>query len=141
MKITICSSARFIDEAKKIKEKLENNGIDTELFPEIIQIDGKKIHVLEFYRKRKISLSPSYSKIKKSLMKNYLKKIESSDGILVLNYGGYIGGNTFLEMGVAFYLEKKIYLWEPASENLPYLEEIVSMEPIILNKDLEKIIK
>ena len=51
---------------------------------------------------------------------------------------GYIGGNTLMEMGLAFYLKKKIYLLNEVPE-LPYKEEILGVKPIILNGDLSKI--
>ena len=41
-------------------------------------------------------------------------------------------------MGVAYYLEKPIYLLNPIPE-MPYTSEIEAMEPIVLNSDLSKI--
>jgi predicted RNA-binding protein with PUA domain len=66
------------------------------------------------------------------------------DAILILNLEkngikGYIGGNTFLEMGFAHVLNKKIFLLNPISE-MGYEDEIVAMKPVILNGDLDKII-
>ncbi len=62
---------------------------------------------------------------------------------MVCNYpkndiDGYIGANTLIEMGLAFYLEKPIYLLNPIPE-ISYKEEILGMKPIVLNGDLEKI--
>ena len=50
----------------------------------------------------------------------------------------YIGGNTFLEMGFAHVLNKKVFLLNniPA---MPYDDEIKDMQPIVLNGDLLKI--
>ncbi len=50
----------------------------------------------------------------------------------------YIGGNTFLEMGFAYVLAKKIFLWQDIPEMI-YTDEIKAMQPIILNGDLNKI--
>ena len=66
--------------------------------------------------------------------------IKGSDGILVLNYEkkgveNYIGGNSFLEIGVAFDLGKKIFLLNPIPENLPYTEEIEVINPVVINGD------
>jgi len=52
---------------------------------------------------------------------------------------GYIGGNTFLEMGIAYHLNKKIFLWKKPSESLPYYEEIIALNPIIINENIEEI--
>ena len=43
-----------------------------------------------------------------------------------------------MEMGIALYLNKKIYLLNQIPE-IPYKEEILRMSPIIINKDLTKI--
>jgi hypothetical protein len=76
-------------------------------------------------------------------MKNHFVKVEWSDVILVLNYDknnipNYIWPNTFLEMGLAFHLDKKIYLLNPIPE-LWYKEELIGMFPTIIDGDLSKI--
>ena len=43
-----------------------------------------------------------------------------------------------MEMGVAFYLHKKIFLLNPIPE-ISYREEILGMKPIIINGDLSLI--
>ncbi len=71
--------------------------------------------------------------------------IQKADKVLILNYDkhdipGYIGGNSFLEMGFAYILNKPIYVLNPIPK-MPYYEtEIIAMRPIIINGDLEKII-
>jgi len=50
----------------------------------------------------------------------------------------YVGGNSFLEMGFAFILKKKIFLLNDIPE-MPYTSEIVAMKPICLKGNLEKI--
>ena len=87
-----------------------------------------------------------YWKLKSELMRKHLEKVRNADAILVVNLDrkgieGYIGGNTLIEMGVAFFLGKKIFLWKKPSKELPYYEEIVSMMPIVLNEDLRGILK
>ena len=51
----------------------------------------------------------------------------------------YIGGNTLMEMGLAFFLKKKIFLLNQIPE-LSYKEEILGVKPILINGDLNKII-
>ena len=52
----------------------------------------------------------------------------------------YIGGNSFLEMGFAYVLGKKIYVLNPLPEELPiFYQELVAMQPIVLDGDLSKI--
>ena len=68
--------------------------------------------------------------------------VEKCDCLLILNYShrgydNYIGGNSFLEMVLAFYLHKPIYLLNNIPQNMLYTEEINALEPIIV-KSLEK---
>ena len=84
-----------------------------------------------------------YTKIEFDFIREHFKKIEQADAILILNYekkgiAGYIGGNTFLEMGYAFGLDKKVYLLHPIPE-MDYKTEMYAIQPIILDGDLEKI--
>ena len=80
---------------------------------------------------------------KARLMSAYFPKIEWCDAVLAVNVDkrrieNYIGGNTLIELAVAFYLKKKIFLLNPIPD-LPYAEEIAGMMPVIIDKDLEKI--
>jgi hypothetical protein len=60
---------------------------------------------------------------------------------LILNYekngvANYIGGNTLMEMGLACWLNKPIYLMNPVPADLSYSEEIRGMRPIVIDSDL-----
>jgi len=144
MRITICSSAFFARETFKIKEKLKEKGFEVLVYPQKVKVNGKVIDITEFYKMRKKNLTQDLLKIKQRLIKEHIKRIERSDAILVLNFDkdgkeGYIGGNTFLEISIAYYLKKKIFLWKKPSKNLPYFEEIMALKPKIINEDIEKI--
>ena len=52
---------------------------------------------------------------------------------------GYVGGNTLIEIGLAFYLKKKIYILNNVSSEISYKQEIMGMSPVFLNGDLNKI--
>ncbi|RLJ02379.1 MAG: hypothetical protein DRP10_01415 [Candidatus Aenigmatarchaeota archaeon] len=144
MRITICSSAFFAKETYEIKQKLEEEGHDVSVYPQEIKINGKIIHTTDYYKMRKYNLTDDLLKIKTMLINKHIEKIRNSDAILVLNLDkdgkkGYIGGNTFLEMGIAYHLNKKIFLWKKPSESLPYYEEIIALNPIIINENIEEI--
>lgn len=84
------------------------------------------------------------AKIEYDFIREHFRKIEQSDAILILNYEkkgipGYIGGNTFLEMGYAFGLGKKVYLLNEIPE-LDYKTEMAAIQPIILNGNIEDIV-
>jgi len=145
MKIAICSSAIFVKESYEIKEKLEEMGHEVFIFPREVELNGRKLYVTEFYRMRKEDyFNDEYWKLKSKLINEHIEKIERSDAILVLNLDrdgneGYIGGNTFLEIGIAYYLSKKIFLWKKPAEDLPYFEEIMALNPVIINENIEEI--
>jgi hypothetical protein len=146
MKITICASIAFYNEMLEAKSKLETFGHEVYLPPsEVKNEKGDMISVSEYYVERKLKENTAdwISDRKGEVIRLHFEKIESSDAILVLNYSknnidNYIGGNTFLEMGIAVYLKKKIFLLNDIPE-LSYREEILGMKPIILFGDLEKI--
>ena len=143
MKITICGSAVFIDEMVAIQKELEALGHEVKLPPhEMPDNMGKMIPVKKYYAIRKSAQDGDtwVWKRKEEAMQNHFAKVEWSDAILVCNFDkngvlGYVGANTFLEMGVAFYLKKSIYLLNPVSDTAAK-EEILGMWPIVLNGKL-----
>ena len=120
-------------------------GHEVFIFPREVELNGRKLYVTEFYRMRKEDyFNDEYWKLKSKLINEHIEKIERSDAILVLNLDrdgneGYIGGNTFLEIGIAYYLSKKIFLWKKPAEDLPYFEEIMALNPVIINENIEEI--
>lgn len=91
MIITICGSGRFIKEIKTWKEKLESKGYS------VLTVDN--------IQKKDLTIET-----KKSVMKLHISKIKMSDAILVVNEDSYIGNNTWIEIGVAWFLGKDIYV-------------------------------
>ena len=72
-------------------------------------------------------------KQKSLFMRQMYKEIQSCDSILAVNdetrsgYEGYIGANTFLELGIGFALGKQLFClnhWDP---KLPFDEELSAM--------------
>lgn len=146
MKITLCGSIAFHDKMIDIQKELKKLGHEVRLPPFEIQDDqGNWISVKEYYTLRKNETSETawiWDK-KAEAMQNHFKKIEWCDVILVLNYDKndipyYIGANTLLEMGLAFYLSKKIFLFNPIPE-ISYKEEILGMKPHVIHHNIENI--
>jgi len=146
MKITLCGSIAFQDEILSIKEKLEKLGHEIKIWsPEIKDKNGKLISVKEYYKIRHTANNNEkwvWDRKTEAILK-YFEKVAWSDAILITNYDkndvkGYIGGNTLMEMGLALFLKKKIYLLNEVPE-LSYKEEILGVKPIILRGDLSKI--
>lgn len=75
---------------------------------------------------------------------SFFDKLKKSDALLVVNNSlkngrkNYISGSSFLEMGFAHALGKKIFLLQGIPE-LSYKDEIMAMKPVILNGNLSKI--
>jgi nucleoside 2-deoxyribosyltransferase len=138
MIITVCGSMTFYKEMNAAKKRLEQMG-HTVFVPVESDKDEMPMEARpEIPDETKIS-----AKIEFDFIREHFKKIEHADAILVLNYDknnipGYIGGNTFLEMGVAFWHEKKIYLMYPVP-HMNYSIEMHSMQPIVLHGDLTKL--
>jgi len=146
MKITICGSIAFQDEAIAVKQKLEKSGHEVELWPvKLKNGNGQLICAKEYYKIRRAAKENEkwvWDRKAEAILEHF-DKVSRSDAILVLNYDknnikGYIGGNVLMEIGLAFFLKKKIYLLNEIPE-LPYKEEILGVKPIILNNDLSKI--
>ncbi|MDD2732102.1 MAG: hypothetical protein PHI53_02815 [Candidatus Pacebacteria bacterium] len=146
MKITICGSIAFVDQMLSVKKQLEDLGHIVEMPPtEVEDGEGNLIPAIEYYKIRRNTEGQEdwVWDRKEWAMKKHFNKVSLSDAILVLNYDkndieGYIGANTFLEMGLAFHLAKKIYILNPIPE-ISYKEELLGMKPIIINGNLNEI--
>jgi len=146
MKITICGSIAFFDEMLKVKEDLESRGHTVQIPPTKVKDDqGNMISVHKYYELRKTETNDNswIWNRKYEAIKIHFDKIAWADAVLILNYDkkgikGYVGANTFLEMGVAMHVNKKIYMLNDIPE-VDSKEEILGMKPIIINNDLNRI--
>jgi hypothetical protein len=133
-KITICWSMIFFKEIEELKLKLENMWFEVYTpVKEWTWTDYSKLNKQE------------QADLKQFYIDKHIEKIKKSDFILVANFEkkwlkDYIWANTFLEMAFAYILEKKIFvLW-----NIPEQSNTVEIEwlkPIVLNMDLEGVLK
>lgn len=83
------------------------------------------------------------NKVEHDLIRDYFEEIKNGDAVLVINeerkgVANYIGGNSFLEMAFAHVLNKRIFLLNPLPEMI-YSDELIAMQPEILNGDLNLI--
>ena len=142
MKITICGSITSTPKIKELSDKLIKMGYETELPHGSNQILENKLSMDEF-NKQVAKGEGAKRKIENDVIRDYFQKIKDSDAILIVNIDkneikNYIGGNTFLEIGFAHVLNKKVYLLN-AIPKISYSDEIKAIQPIILNNDLSKI--
>ena len=147
MKITICGSIAFINEMVEAKEKLEKMGHEVAIPPVAAPgPDGHMIPASEYYNHKKALMSDKDAWIWQNhsqRITDHFQKVEWSDAILVLNHNkngieGYVGANTLMEMGLAFYLKKPIFLLNKIPQ-MSYTEEIFGMKPVVIGGKLEKV--
>ncbi len=81
--------------------------------------------------------------IKNVMIRRHLERIKTSDAILVVNetakgIENYIGANSFLEMGIAFALDKPILLLNSVPQQ-PNRDELLGLNLRVLGGDLDLI--
>ncbi len=140
--ITICSSASFYRQVLNVERELKQRGFKVKI--PFTALKMKKSGNFEVSAYKLWFKNPKWYARKRFLMTHHFRKIKEGDAILVLNYkkkgqDGYIGGNVLMEMGLAFHYKKPIYIFNPISQNVSFLEEILGMRPVFLNGDLKKI--
>ena len=153
MKITICGSIGFYKEMELARDELIKHAHEVKIPELALEVPqefggGKKVYFGQYIEQNggidAFSAGHKIWNLKEGAIKDHYEKVDWCDGILVINHekrdiDGYIGGNTLIEIGVAFYLKKRIYVLNPVSSELSYKQEIMGMKPIILNGDLRKI--
>jgi len=137
VKIIICGSISAHKKMLEIKQALVYMGHSIDM-PGL----GNIKHELDLDGN---SVESAHIKIRDDLIRGYYHKIENNDAVLVVNEDkkgitGYIGGNTFLEIGFGYVLNKKIFILNQFSREISYSDEINAMEPIVINGNLNKII-
>jgi nucleoside 2-deoxyribosyltransferase len=134
MIIAICGSIKFYNEMVDVQHKLEKLGHEV-LMP-------NKAEGVDYWAKDNKSRVEAKKKFR--FIDEHLDKIEKSDAVLIVNITkkdvvNYIGANTFLEMGFAYYRKKKIFTLNPLPDQPFIVDELLTFEPIVLNGHLEDI--
>lgn len=153
MRITICGSIAFYADMEFARDALVTLGHEVKI-PELMLEapaefgGGKKVYFGQYIEEQGgIDAFPPEHEIwnlKEGAIKDHFLKIEWCDAILVVNpekrgVPGYVGGNTLIEIGVAFFLNKGIYILNSVSSTLSYKQEILGMKPVILEGDMNRI--
>ena len=134
MKITLCGSCTFVRQMAKARDFLEKKGIEV-FTPEPLVTE-------EFYQEK--SDRKTLLKMKPVWTQNQFKKIQNADAVLIMNHEkkgikGYIGSNTLMELAVAFFLGKKIFLLNAIEKDHPHYDEIIGVDSTTLHGDLNAI--
>ena len=125
--ITLCASVSHYKKVLEVEKELRMLGFKVKV-PSTAKSMGR---------------TGDYSKKRKFIL-DHFKKIIDADAILVVNLEknglkGYIGGNTLMEMTIAFHYKKPIFVYNDISEELSFAEEVYGMNPKFLEGDLTKI--
>ena len=136
MKIVICGSMKLSGKMIEVRDELEKNGHK-------VVLPRHTEKYAEMNTSDQIHNESVKNKVNNDLIRDHFNKIADSEAVLIVNCDlngveGYIGGNSFLEMGFAHVLNKKIYLLNNIPE-IFYKDEIVAMQPTIINEDVSKI--
>jgi len=124
MKITIVGNMSFLEKFREAKEFLEKQGHNI-IVPEKDPMP-----------------EPIPPSVKKKAMEKFNENLKKSDAILVMNYTkdekeNHIGANTLMEMGMAFIIQKKIFVLNPSPEFCK--DELEAIEVQFLDGDLSRI--
>lgn len=135
----ICGSMHFAREMMTAKEELEKSGHTVSLPTDI------DLHLNDPQFIDNFDLNYEHC-LKNDVMWKCFDLVAKSEAILVLNYprndlAGYIGASSLMEIGLAYYLRKKIFLLYPTPKptQVRWAHEIEIIQPVVLNGDLAKI--
>lgn len=146
MKIVICASTFFSDKIIDIAGQLEKAGHNVSIPYLTNMIKEGKLNFDRLKQDKENGGDLTYRQglaAEVDMIKRYYNLIKECDAVLVLNYSkkdikNYIGGSVLMEMGFAHVLDKKTFLYNDAP-NMSYSDEILDMDPVVINGDLSKI--
>lgn len=139
--IVLCSSAAFYEHVNVLAGQLEEMGYKT-----VIPQTARKMKKLRDYDVTKIKTwidRPEDFKIKHNLATAHFAEIAKGDAVLIVNDDkpgrpNYIGPNTTMEWGVAYYLGKPVFILNDVTKESNFYEEIHGLATVI-DGDLAKI--
>jgi len=128
----------FAKEQLEIKDRLEKLGHDVLVTDDIGNYVDRPTVKQDFTEE--LRLSREYD-----IMRTFFNKIEKSDALLICNFprdgvAGYLGVSALMEIGLAYYLRKKIYLLFEIDGARGYALEVAIINPTIINGDVSRII-
>lgn len=136
MRIGIIGSMQYTEKMMAIRDQLISMGHDaylTSFAPDFVGKSDSEKEAIKLAQK-------SYA----DPLTEFWQLMQGGDAVLVLNLDkhgikNYIGGNTLMEIGFAHVLKQKVFLWNEIPEIPYYKTEIISVNPIVINQDLNNI--
>ncbi len=143
MKVYVLGSAKFMYSMVKARDDLKAIGLDGWIHKNYdLLVNGQ----LDKLAEDGTSQENAERKKRFDYLRVHYKHILESDAVLIVNetkngIENYIGGNVLIEMGQAYVNDKKIFFLHGMPKDLPYLDEILAMDPICLDGKIENIKK
>jgi hypothetical protein len=136
--IFLASSMDFYKELVEIEKQLELKGFKVDI-PYSAQT-MKKNNDFEVAHFKGVFTH----KQKGGFIHSNFDKIAKSDSLLVINNDkkgikGYIGTNVLMEIAIAFYFKKNIYILNPIEDNASFTEELFAFGVKFINGDLDNV--
>ncbi len=127
MRVVIHASLDHVDALRDAQQRLEQFGCQVRL-PDLQRYQ----HIRDVLGERE-----RFTEIKRRLQRENARNVAESDVLVIVNpdhrgHRHYVGGNSFFEMSIAFYLGKPILLTRPVPLTLPYSEEIEAFGPVVI---------
>lgn len=134
--VVICGSMKFAKEMHEWRIALEKYGF------RVFVPEG--LSDLKSYKESGSHKEAVRRKIENDYINEHYRFIKKSDGILVINHDkndilNYVGGNTLMEIGFAFTMNRDVFLLNPIPD-ISYKSEIEAMNPIVINGEVKKIV-
>jgi diphthamide synthase subunit DPH2 len=140
--IVICTSAAFYKRANEIAEEIEKLGFNAVIPSTATRM--KRDNNYDVSRVKPWYKNPRYYTRKQSLAGEHFEKVAKGDAVLIINDDKpgkptYIGPNTLMEWGLAYYLNKPIFVLNGVAKDHNAHEEVYGMSTTVLDGDLAKI--
>jgi len=140
--VVICSSAAFYEHANEVKSELEKHGLKV-VVPKTAQRMAETGDYDVSHYKTWYGDASDYDK-KADYMRAHFDEVSAGDIVLVVNdekHGvpNYIGPNVLMEMSLAWYQQKPIYILNDLPDDPRFEEEIKGFMPIVMKGDLAQL--
>lgn len=137
-KIFLAASMNFYPKLLQIESDLKSRGFEVEIPISAKMMRDNNDYVVEHFKGNHTNAQ------KADFFRENIDNMEKCDSILVINEekngtAGYIGPSVIMEIGIAWYLRKKIYVLNEFSRGAAYKPEIEAFGAQIINTDLSKI--
>lgn len=136
--IFLCASMDFYEELVRVEAELHKLGWTVSI-PQSAKVMKESNDYDVSHFKGVIPFTDRSKLIKKNF-----DEIRECDAILVINnekngMAAYIGPNVLMEIGLAFYFNKRIFIWNRVPESAQFIEELTCFGVEYVDRNLEKI--